>query len=27
LEEHQQRLAEWHGKRDHVKSALAALQG
>jgi valyl-tRNA synthetase len=27
LAEHQQRLAEWHGKRDHVKSALAALQG
>ncbi|MGA3283473.1 MAG: valine--tRNA ligase [Verrucomicrobiota bacterium] len=27
LEEHKQRLAEWHGKRDHVKSALAALQG
>jgi valyl-tRNA synthetase len=27
LQEHQQRLAEWHGKRDHVKSALAALQG
>ena len=27
LEEHQQRLAEWHGKRDHVKTALAALQG
>jgi valyl-tRNA synthetase len=25
LEEHKQRLAEWHGKRDHVKSALAAL--
>jgi valyl-tRNA synthetase len=25
LEEHQQRLAEWHGKRDHVKAALAAL--
>jgi valyl-tRNA synthetase len=25
LAEHQQRLAEWHGKRDHVKSALAAL--
>jgi valyl-tRNA synthetase len=27
LAEHQQRFAEWHGKRDHVKSALAALQG
>jgi valyl-tRNA synthetase len=27
LEEHQQRLAEWHSKRDHVKTALAALQG
>jgi valyl-tRNA synthetase len=27
LAEHKQRLAEWHGKRDHVKSALAALQG
>jgi valyl-tRNA synthetase len=27
LEEHKQRLAEWHSKRDHVKSALAALQG
>jgi valyl-tRNA synthetase len=27
LEEHKQRLAEWHGKRDHVKSALSALQG
>ena len=27
LEEHQQRLAEWHGKRDHVTTALAALQG
>ena len=27
LEEHQQRLAEWRGKRDHAKSALAALQG
>jgi valyl-tRNA synthetase len=26
LEEHKQRLAEWQGKRDHVKSALAALQ-
>ena len=27
LAEHQQRLAEWHSKRDHVKSALAALNG
>ena len=27
LAEHQQRLAEWHGKRDHVKTALATLQG
>ena len=26
LEEHKQRLAEWQGKRDHVKAALAALQ-
>ena len=26
LEEHKQRLAEWHGKREHVKAALAALQ-
>ena len=25
LAEHQQRLAEWQSKRDHVKSALAAL--
>jgi len=25
LEEHRQRLAEWQGKREHVKSALAAL--
>jgi valyl-tRNA synthetase len=25
LEEHQQRLVEWQGKREHVKSALAAL--
>ncbi len=25
LQEHQQRLAEWQGKRDHVKTALAAL--
>jgi valyl-tRNA synthetase len=27
LAEHKQRLAEWHSKRDHVKTALAALQG
>ena len=27
LEEHQQRLAEWQAKRDHVKAALAALEG
>ena len=27
LEEHKQRLAEWHSKRDHVKAALAVLQG
>jgi len=27
LAEHQQRLAEWQGKRDHVKTALTALQG
>ena len=27
LQEHQQRLAEWNGKREHVKAALAALQG
>jgi valyl-tRNA synthetase len=27
LLEHQQRLAEWQGKRDHVKSTLEALQG
>jgi valyl-tRNA synthetase len=27
LEEHKQRLAEWQSKREHVKSALAALQG
>ncbi len=27
LAEHQQRLADWQSKRDHVKSALAALQG
>ncbi len=26
LEEHQQRLAEWQAKRDHVKAALAALE-
>jgi len=26
LEEHKQRLAEWQSKREHVKSALAALQ-
>jgi valyl-tRNA synthetase len=25
LEEHRQRLMEWQGKREHVKSALAAL--
>jgi len=25
LEEHRQRLVEWQGKREHVKSALAAL--
>ncbi len=25
LEEHKQRLIEWQGKREHVKSALAAL--
>ena len=25
LEEHKQRLADWQGKRDHVKAALAAL--
>ncbi|HLX95175.1 MAG TPA: class I tRNA ligase family protein, partial [Verrucomicrobiae bacterium] len=25
LEEHKQRLVEWQGKREHVKSALAAL--
>jgi valyl-tRNA synthetase len=25
LEEHRQRLTEWQGKREHVKSALAAL--
>jgi valyl-tRNA synthetase len=27
LQEHKQRLAEWQSKREHVKSALAALQG
>ncbi|MFZ0828760.1 MAG: valine--tRNA ligase [Verrucomicrobiia bacterium] len=27
LQEHQQRLADWHSKREHVKAALAALQG
>ena len=27
LQEHKQRLAEWQGKREHVKAALAALQG
>jgi valyl-tRNA synthetase len=27
LAEHKQRLADWQAKRDHVKSALAALQG
>jgi valyl-tRNA synthetase len=27
LAEHQQRLAEWQAKREHVKTALAALQG
>ena len=27
LAEQQQRLAEWQGKRDHVKAALAALEG
>ncbi len=26
LEEHKQRLAEWQGKREHVKATLAALQ-
>ena len=26
LQEQQQRLAEWQSKRDHVKTALAALQ-
>ena len=27
LQEHQQRLADWQAKRDHVKAALAALEG
>jgi valyl-tRNA synthetase len=27
LAEHKQRLAEWQSKRDHVKTALAALRG
>ena len=27
LLEHQQRLAEWQSKRDHVKSTLEALKG
>jgi valyl-tRNA synthetase len=27
LAEHKQRLADWQAKREHVKSALAALQG
>ncbi len=27
LAEHKQRLAEWQGKREHVKATLAALQG
>jgi len=27
LLEHQQRLAEWQDKRDHVKSTLEALKG
>jgi len=27
LAEHKQRLADWQAKRDHVKSALAALEG
>ncbi len=26
LEEHRQRLVEWHGKREHVKAALTAMQ-
>jgi len=26
LEEHKQRLADWQGKREHMKAALAALQ-
>ena len=27
LQEHKQRLADWQAKRDHVKTALAALRG
>jgi valyl-tRNA synthetase len=27
LQEHQRRLADWQSKREHVKAALAALQG
>jgi valyl-tRNA synthetase len=27
LQEHQQRLAEWQGKREHVKQALSQLEG
>ena len=27
LAEHKQRLADWQAKREHVKAALAALQG
>jgi valyl-tRNA synthetase len=27
LQEHQQRLAEWHGKREHVKNALSLIEG
>jgi valyl-tRNA synthetase len=27
LQEHQQRLAEWHAKREHAKQALAQLEG
>jgi valyl-tRNA synthetase len=27
LQEHQQRLADWHKKREHVKNALDALNG
>ncbi len=27
LQDHQQRLVEWQGKRDHAKAALEALQG